>query len=152
MRGFARLGFILAAIALVIHASKTDVFLPGIKDIPRTKAATSEIIRRAKGEPFTFALLSSRSFSDLHYQYFFRIGKALYRDPGDDPVENVFLACETVSCPPVAELTKQETLRIVCHTSYCGDVDPKISLGGSFIPVWSGEVYGVQLYHFRRQL
>ena len=67
--------WICIAVVIVLQLVRSDVFAAGVGDIGRTQAVSREIMKEANGEPFSFTVLSSRSFSDYHYRFFFTIAQ-----------------------------------------------------------------------------
>jgi len=88
-------------------------------DIQRTQMATGEIIRQAADHRFAFALISSRSFSDLHYRYYFLMQQEEPEALADGVYDTLFLVCETEICPTPYVLAQQNAVSVVCYDYYC---------------------------------
>lgn len=91
-------------------------------DISRTGEAVNTITKLADGKPFSFALVSSRSFSDLHYRYFFKIKGIEPETVKDETYDTLFLVCEQPEC----NLEKQEKIRVICYEDTCSGDYPLI--------------------------
>lgn len=120
----------------VMHLTKTDIFQPGFNDIARTKRAVEAMIQEANGEPFSFTLISSRSFSDLHYRYFFKIKGVQPQPITSNDYTRLFLVCEKGTCPTSDELLKQKQIRALCYEDNCQGEYPYI-----FIDQWKPVSY-----------
>lgn len=145
------LGFIV-----IVQLGKIDVFQQGDQDIARTKSAIQQIIKDSGKTPFSFALIRSKSFSDLHYRYYFRV---IGREPL--PVTSkmnslLYLICDQEVCPSVSELTSQKNTPIICYKAFCSNFYPSIKLENiySFIReesiVFDNETKGI-IYIFKRR-
>jgi len=97
-------------------------------DIQRTKMATGEIIRQAADHRFAFALISSRSFSDLHYRYYFLMQKEEPEALADGVYDTLFLVCETDTCPTLSVLAQQNAVPVVCYDYYCEGKYPNLDM------------------------
>lgn len=155
--GFLLFGFVLSrlpkilsvlivSVLIFFHISKTDIFKPGVHDITRTKTVTEEIMNRTGNEPFSFGLIASRSFSDLHYRYFFLINKVHPEPVLSDSYKNLFLVCETDKCPNL-----KEPVQILCYDAHCSGNYPKIPLT-SWKFILDNEIEDARLYQYTRQL
>ncbi len=118
-------------------------------DIVRTKTTVLAIVRLSQGNPFAFALIGSKSFSDLHYRYFFRLTKVTPLSVTDPIARTLFLVCETGGCPSGGELRKNP-VQVICYDAHCEGDYPKISLTG-----WgqTGEIAenGATIYVFTKK-
>lgn len=123
--------FILVVVALVIIAinlSKTDIFVDGYKDIERTWRITEDIIKQSDQQPFSFTLLSSRSFSDLHYRYYFLLNKVRPSHIMDDEYKYLFLICEKQPCPTSTQIQDKVEIQAICYDQHCSGDYPKIKM------------------------
>lgn len=155
--GFLLFGFVLSrlpkipsvlivAVLIFFHVSKTDIFKPGVHDITRTKTVTEEIMNQTGKEPFSFGLIASRSFSDLHYRYFFLMNETQPQSILADSYKNLFLVCETEKCPNL-----KEPIQILCYDAVCSGDYPKISLD-SWKFISEKKLEGAHLYQYTRPL
>lgn len=139
-----KLAVILVSMLVLYHLNKTDIFKPGVNDVNRTKAVASEIISLSGNEPFSFGLIASRSFSDLHYRYFFLINNVHPQPILSDSYKNLFLVCETGKCPNI-----KETIQILCYDAHCEGEYPKIDLERWNI-VETKNIKAAQIYFLRK--
>lgn len=100
----------------------------GPNDIARTRALTDEIIAHAGGQPFSFTLISSRSFSDLHYRYFFTLLDVLPETITSPAYQQLFLICEKEPCPRERELSARGSTEALCYEDHCRGPYPSINL------------------------
>lgn len=141
-----KLAVILVSILVLYHLNKTDIFKPEVNDIARTKSVSQEIIRQAGGGPFSFGLIASRSFSDLHYRYFFVTAGVKPEPILVNTYQNLFLVCETDVCPEI-----NNNVQILCYDTHCEGEYPKISLS-PWKFVSTHDVAGARLYQYQRSL
>lgn len=104
--------------------------VPVYNDLARTQGVVDEMIAQAKGREFSFTLLSSRSFSDYHYRYFFMqkniVPSIIYED--DYPI--LFLLCEQQPCPSWEGLQKRGIIAVLCYEQRCAPWYPDKRLTG----------------------
>lgn len=122
------LGLVLAVIVIFLQLSRFDLMNKATWDIPRTSKAVDMLLGEAKGENFSFTLTSSRSFSDYHYRYFFRI-----REIWPKPIESLdyqllFLICDKSPCITREELEKTKSISVLCYDHHCRDFYPNLDL------------------------
>jgi len=121
---------VTAAVVLlcVIQLMKTDVLSRGNNDIPRTRAAVAEMKAIANTRPFSFTLIGSRSYSDLHYRYYMRVTD-LNPVPVTDAGYPLFmLVCDDRDCPDVSDITAIPELPILCFEGHCSEFYPRLPL------------------------
>ncbi len=107
---------------------KTDLLAIGHRDYAQTQAVAQNIIKLAKGQPFSFTIVSSRSFSDYHYRFFFTLW-----DDKPMPITSreygaLFLICESEQCPDGTELVRRAVIDVMCFDHHCRGEYPKLFL------------------------
>lgn len=107
--------------------SRSDAFGEHHNDLKRTDALVKTMIVEAGGEPFSFTVFNSRSFSDLHYRFFFT-----RKQVSPVPIENndyplLFVACEH-GCPPDEEMKGWGGMQALCFDPVCFRDYPRIHL------------------------
>lgn len=140
---FFCLGFILATLHRIWPrlAAILPVFLllflfadgqetPAGNDLTRTERVVNEMIRQSEGSDFSFTLLSSPSFSDYHYRYFFQLKGVNPSIIYDDEYPTLYLVCEGVRCPSWRELEKQKIIYVNCYEKLCKATYPDKRLTG----------------------
>lgn len=139
-----KLSLLIVCILALFHLSKTDIFNPGVNDIVRIKSVSQEIIRQVGSKPFSFGLIGSRSFSDLHYRYFFLTSGITPEPILAETYDNLFLVCESNSCPEM-----NGRIKILCYDAHCSGEYPKIDLA-----LWKigavTDIQGAKLYVLKR--
>ncbi len=115
-------------IIAVVQLTKTDLLHAGTHDIARTEAATRKMADMSGGAPFTFTLLSSRSYSDLHYRYQMAAANISPLSVTDAKSKLLILVCDTKKCPPAPEVTKIESIQALCYEEHCSGTYPSILL------------------------
>jgi len=92
-------------------------------DIPRLTKISTAVTQLTNNEPFSFTVINSRSFNDLHIRYFFRLS-ALHPVPYDDPsYKTLLIICEN-ECPK--ELGSK--VSVMCSGEVCPLDKPSIDL------------------------
>ena len=120
--------FCLMFIICTVQVLKTDIHQPGNNDVVRVSTAVQHMIEIAGSTPFSFALFKSKSFSDLHYQYYFRVKGKDAAPLASQSYPLLFLVCDEIDCPSAAWLTSQTRIPVICYRSYCNDFYPSIML------------------------
>lgn len=138
-------------VLILFSVSKLDLFNKGYNDIFRTEAMTSEMASQADGEPFSFTLTTSRSFSDLHYRYFFTIEHITPSPITSNNYSILFLICERdlTSCPKNEIQTQMQEVQALCYEPHCKWEYPTISLT-NFSFVASKDILGGRLFTYQR--
>lgn len=122
----AVIGFV--AILCLLQLIQTDVFTTGNNDIARVEGAVGKIQALVGESPFSFTLIGSRSYSDLHYRYYM---KAMHVNPGevaDAGYRKFILVCDQETCPTVPEITGQSQLSVLCYEEHCKGFYPTVPL------------------------
>ncbi|HUD20180.1 MAG TPA: hypothetical protein VMR81_07090 [Patescibacteria group bacterium] len=107
---------IILAFTMVLH---TDLLQPGNRDILRAKINTDAIIRLAGGKPFSFTIISSPSFSDFHYRFFFMLRHIAVQPIDTKNYNLLFLVCESGQCPTIDEIHMNERIYTMCYDFLC---------------------------------
>lgn len=138
-------------IFVLFSISQTDIFRKGPNDIARTKAITAEMILQANKQPFAFTLTGSRSFSDLHYRYFFTIKHVTPTSITESNYPTLFLVCESdlASCPTRESQAEAKEVNALCYEPHCQWEYPTISLM-NFSLVRSKDVSEGRLFTYQR--
>ena len=113
---------------LIFNLSKIDIFKTGVDDIKRTGNIVSSIISETSNIPFSFTLLSSRSFSDLHYRYFFTIENVKPESIENDSYNLLFLVCDNSLCPTRKSMEEKLSFQVLCYDPLCDKKYPEVSL------------------------
>ncbi len=119
-------GFVI--LLCVLQLMQTDVFARGNNDIARVEAAVTEIKSIVGPDPFSFTLIGSQSYSDLHYRYYMN---ALHLNPvsfADTKYQKFMLVCDNEVCPTVNDITTLTQLPILCYEEHCKEFYPKLPL------------------------
>lgn len=134
-----------------IYMTKTDVFLPGYRDIPRTEAVTKKLIEASEGKDFGVTIVDGRSHSDYHYRYFLKIWNVPAREITDKDYPLMFMICEKEACPTGDGLIGMDIIRSSCYTHVCDKVlKPEIFMDNwDFVKSW--RIEGATLYKFERR-
>lgn len=114
-------------------------------DVARTSEAVTRMREAAGSRRFSFTLTKSRSFSDFHYRYYFRLA-------GTDPVSItdssypvLFLVCEQLSCPGHEELERMRELPVMCFDHHCSGFYPHVFFDDweytAALPIRDGVIY-----------
>lgn len=132
--------FVGILLILFLHMSSIAKPSAEAADIPRLTQMTREARALAGSEPFVFALISSRSFSDLHWRYFFN-RQGVSPLPVDDPAAGqLIVACEKLPCPSFEELVKAGSVQVICNEAHCSGQYPKIEISEwKLLSEWEGE-------------
>lgn len=122
------IGLLILGGILCFHVVRLPAVYRATDDVDRTFEASRLLVRLAKGEPFSFTLFRSRSFSDLQYRYalssFGYTPKALL----DQEYSQLFLVCDSDTCPSVGELTDQDQFPSICSEPHCKGEYPILHL------------------------
>ena len=118
----------LIGLLVVANVRKTDIFLPGPNDISRTQGMVREILASAKRQSFSFVLISSRSFSDLHYRYFFKLAGVEPKPVTDAGYTTLFLVCDQFPCSSKEEMKQRIQIQAICFERYCKGSYPTVDL------------------------
>lgn len=103
----------------ILSLFQLDTFKPANRDIERVNSLTDAIIANAGGKPFSFTIISSPSYSDFHYRFFFHL-KRIEPVPIDTTDYNtLFLVCESGQCPTVEEIHMNQKVYTMCYDRLC---------------------------------
>lgn len=133
-RKWVYLGIVIIAFIMIV---KSDVWGKGDQDIYRTKILTDTMIRLSHNQPFSFTLITSRSFSDLHYRFFFALRRVIPAQIDSPDYGRLFLVCESGQCPTVDEIHMNERVYTVCYERQCKFDYP-------IIDIWKWKNIGVE--------
>jgi|GEM_PF-660018 len=131
VRGEARNAVLVSVAALMVAGSfiTSDTDSAGVRDIWRVSAAVSRIKAEAKGEPFSFTLITGRSFSDLHYRYFMSSMRMVPRRITDPSYRRLYLVCDdNDSCPEATRVATRSAVTTLCYDYHCSGSYPVIPL------------------------
>lgn len=124
----------LISIPLILFVSyfqlaKADFFKPGNNDISRVQASV-ETLKSEVGitTPFSFTLVDSRSFSDLHYRYNMAVTNLNPLPITNLAYETLFLICDQDTCDPVEKYLALEKIQALCYDGHCNEKYPTIDL------------------------
>ena len=118
----------LIGLLVVFNVQKTDIFSPGPNDISRVQGIVNEIFVSAKDQPFSFTLTSSRSFSDFHYRYFFKLADVEPKPITDLSYSALFLICDLEPCPTADQMKKKIRVQAICFERHCKGSYPSVDL------------------------
>lgn len=110
------------------QVSRSDVFTEGTGDISRVYTAVAEANRIAGDRPYSFTLINSRSFSDLHYRYVMETSGTVSRDVTEDSYNTFLLLCDSTVCPADTEAAGFGRIGVLCYDHHCSGAYPTIAL------------------------
>lgn len=117
------------AAVCIMQLMRTDIFAPGVRDIGRTDAAVRSMREYIGGQPFSFTLTGSRSFSDLHYRYYMRVYGLHPSAVSDRSYATFMLVCDGNTCPSAASvLSGPDELPVMCYDEHCSGSYPVVRL------------------------
>jgi 4-amino-4-deoxy-L-arabinose transferase-like glycosyltransferase len=129
LRGIAQtIGVIVVVLILITQVAKTDILAPGNNDIRRVSAAVTEMIKQSGDRQFSFTLINGRSFSDMHYRYYFRTMGSVPEPVSSNRYTNLYIVCDSTTCPSTGELTGRNDLSVLCYDAHCSGSYPTIPL------------------------
>ncbi|MBI5019245.1 glycosyltransferase family 39 protein [Candidatus Gottesmanbacteria bacterium] len=135
---------------------QTDIADYGKNDLARVSMAVARMKADAGQERFSFTLINTRSFSDLHYRYYMRVMGVTPMPVGEANYRKLYVMCESSRCPTVTQITSITTLPVLCYDEHCADTYTGIPLWDSWSyirherVVDSGRILGT-LYVFERR-
>lgn len=112
----------------VLQLTHADIFARGNNDIARLDSVTAYIKSIVGEAPFSFTLIRSRSYSDLHYRYYMKVMNVTPVPFTDDSHQKFILICDHDDCPSVAEVTAMPEVPVLCYEEHCKEYYPKIPL------------------------
>lgn len=145
------------AILCGMQLLRTDVFASGVRDIGRTDAAVRRMRQVTGDQPFSFTLMGSRSFSDLHYRYYMRVYGLRPSAVSDRSYATFLLACDRNECPAATSvLSGPDDLPVVCYDEHCSGSYPVIHRAKEWtyrtdIAISENPVIGGRIYVFDRR-
>lgn len=121
--------FLLVALLYLgaLNVFDSDLFRAPKNDIPRLEEAGKEMVKESAGQPYSFTVIQSDSFSDYHYRYeLIRLDSKPrdYRDPG---YKTLFLICEQKPCPSSFKIAGRH-LEAMCFDHHCVGPYPTVDL------------------------
>lgn len=129
MRGNAE-KVVISIIASVVlfQFMHTDIADYGTNDIWRVSNAVRQIQKDSGGSNFSFTLIGTRSFSDMHYRYYMT-ASGLKPSPAVGTAHGkLYVVCESIRCPTVTEITSMPELPVLCFDDHCKGSYPEIPL------------------------
>ncbi len=142
----------LIAFFLIFQIKSTDIFTKGNNDIIRTQSMITEMLSLTKNEPFSFTLSSSRSFSDLHYRFFFLTADNKPLPITDKTYKNLFFICEKAPCVSAKMFKTKTSVPVLCHGEYCGDDYGSVDLHSwqfiASVSIFDGRIYWYRMKPF----
>lgn len=123
-----RVLLIVAVIILLLISLRESILrvykTPVRGDILRVEEVGSVVKKELGNTDFSFGLVTSPSFSDLHYRAAFTLkGLNAHKISAND--RDIVLVCESLACPFVDHGGKQQTL---CNEDHCGGQYPVVDL------------------------
>ncbi|MEK7129425.1 MAG: glycosyltransferase family 39 protein, partial [Patescibacteria group bacterium] len=118
----------LMGLFVVVNVRRTDVLSPGPKDVSRVQRIVAEVLTSAKDQPFSFTLTSSRSFSDLHYRYFFKLADVEPKPITEASYSTLFLICDLEPCPTADQMRQKPRVQALCFEPHCKGTYPTVDL------------------------
>lgn len=107
---------------------QTDVFRYDHNDISRASQSVAYIQSKIGMSPFSFTLVNSRSYSDLHYRYYMEVFGMSPKGATSSGYTNLFLVCDREECPTTQEITSVSEVPILCYEEHCKQYYPSIHL------------------------
>jgi len=118
----------LISVISIVHLSHTDIFNMGNNDVRRVSATVGKLKREIGDSQFSFTLINSRSFSDLHYRYFMRVMRLSPQSITGGEYTTLALLCDDILCPVASKLASRPSVPVLCYESHCRDHYPDIQL------------------------
>jgi hypothetical protein len=120
-------------------------------EIKRTHEITQTILNNTRNAPFAYAQISSPSFSDLHTRYLLRHEGVIPEDIETGSYTQLFLVCESVSCPSFEEMQARTSVEVMCFEKYCDRPKPQFSLSSWDLIHTTNITHGA-VYHYVQQM
>ena len=111
---------------------RTDIFSVAQSDIPRVRNAVAQIKDVVNENDFSFTLVNTVSYSDLHYRYYMEAMDLQPMPAVAGGYKRFIVACDRADCPTVGELTQREQLPILCYEEHCKQYYPSIPLSSQW--------------------
>ena len=112
----------------VYQLMQTDVLRDKNNDISRVSRVVENIRSKTGSNPFSFTLINSRSYSDLHYRYYMEeFGMSPVSATGSGYTK-LFVVCDSEVCPTTQAVTSMSEVPILCFEEHCRQYYPSIQL------------------------
>jgi len=118
--------FVMFAGIAAFRFFQTDVLTRGNYDIPRVRAQVAKAHAYVGDDPYAFTLVSSRSYSDLHYRYFMKTSGFVPQDISTDAYSTLVIFCDSNSCAQADEILSRGTVPVLCYDHHCSGQYPQI--------------------------
>ncbi len=143
---------ILVLIIAFFYIPKLNLGQPHVGDIERTQKVTDAIFAKSPTELFSFALISSPSYSDYHYRFFFTLRQKNPLPVTDSSYHTLYLVCEGNQCPPLPypNVESMDSIRVFCYDRICRGDYPVVDLT-LFHYLQSDVIAGATLYTYQRK-
>lgn len=142
------LGSLIIILALV-QLWRTDIFTNGNHDVPQTESITRHVIQTTNGLPFSFTIISSRSFSDLHHRFFYETQNIIPINIHTPLYNDLFVICEKAPCDNVDDLLEKRHIPVMCYEPHCSGEYGTIDLA-SFSSISTVDIGMAKVYQFKR--
>lgn len=144
------------SLVIIIQFTHVDILNSGNNDVQRVRNAVELIDAEVGNSRFSFTLINSRSFSDLHYRYYMR-RTSLKSESITDAYQTLVLICDQSDCPDPASLVKDREVQVLCFEEQCSGLYPKIQLFNDWRYVKNRvvnvlDVPSGRIYIFQRQV
>lgn len=107
---------------------QTDVFRDNRNDISRVSQTVAHIRSKTESNPFSFTLVNSRSYSDLHYRYYMDVLGMSPMHATSSGYTKLFIVCDSDTCPTTQEVTSASEVPILCYEEHCSQQYPSIKV------------------------
>lgn len=107
---------------------QTDVLRDDRNDISRVTQSVNYIRSNTTSDPFSFTLINSRSYSDLHYRYYMDVFNMSPSSATNSAYTQLFVVCDSDTCPTTQAITSMQELSILCFEEHCKQYYPSIPL------------------------
>ncbi len=123
-----------------------------IGDLDRIRGATDVMLARTPNDPFSFGLISSYSYSDHHYRFFFTLARRNPLPVTDPSYPTLYLLCEGDKCPPFPflDIGSMKQVRVYCYDAVCHGDYPTIDLTKFYLFHTDKILGGATLYTYKR--
>lgn len=142
--------------AVGVQIARSDIWYPGKGDLQRVPALVDATIADANRAPFAFTLISSPSFSDLHFRYFFLDRAVLPVSVTSTAYSILYVLCDNIDCPKPTDVA-DKPLPVVCFDPHCKGSYPVVDVVHDFRFVselkvtWGGDKQS-SIYKFSRRI
>lgn len=151
-----KVGYGIVAVLCAVQLYNTDMLKPANDDIHRVSTSVQFIKKVIKQSSFSFTLVNSPSFSDLHYRYYMKVMNLTPKPVTDKEYPLLVVVCDEKKCPSAMELINRNTIPAICFDYHCEGTYPEISLVTDWAyvndwPVWVNGAKLGRLYVFDRR-